>query len=70
MAFETQGQIFKKQLEKMGATVRYSNRDHNLVVNEKYEICYTNYYFRKYGEEATIGQGKDKFMKMIRNESQ
>ncbi len=66
MAFGLEKDIFTKQLRKIGATACDSPyRDHYLLVNEKYEVCYTNFYYRLAGSDSTIGQGKQDFLKLI-----
>lgn len=68
MAFGLERDIFKKQLQKLGATVVVNEDTHRLVVNDKYEISYTNFYYRYKGEDDTLGQGKQKFLDLVKSE--
>lgn len=69
MAFEVDRIILTRQLENLGATVTMSsNRSHTILVDNKYEICYTNYWYREAGSHTTLGQGKQQFLKLIERE--
>lgn len=68
MAFGLERDIFSRELEKMGANVIADESTHRLIVNDKYEVSYTNYWYRYKGNKSTIGQGKQEFLQMIRNE--
>lgn len=68
MAFGLQGDIFTKQLNKLGANVVVDESTHRLIVNYKYEISYTNSYYRYLHSDKTIGQGKQAFLELIKKE--
>ena len=67
MAFGLQAKILRSELEKLGAKVSECEK-HRLKVNDKYEISYTNFYYRYLGEDNTIGHGKQEFLKLIEKE--
>lgn len=70
MAFGLEKDILTTKLRGVGATVCDSpSRDHYLLVNNKYEICYTNFYYRLAGSDSTLGQGKQDFLNIIENET-
>lgn len=68
MAFGLDKKILTEQLENLGASVVVDEGKHRLIVNDKYEICYTNNWYRYKGSNKTIGQGKQEFMDLIKNE--
>ncbi|MBQ3512537.1 MAG: hypothetical protein IJA32_01885 [Lachnospiraceae bacterium] len=68
MAFGLERDIFKRQLEKLGANVVSNEETHRLIVNDKYEISYTNFWYRYKGADTTIAQGKQQFLKLIEEE--
>lgn len=68
MAFGLERDIFTKQLEKLGADVVANDSTHRLIVNDKYEISYTNFWYRYKGSDSTIGQGKQRFLDLIKEE--
>ena len=67
-AFETERDRLKKELEKLGATVVANDTAHRLIVNDKYEIGYTNFWYRFKGSHETIGLGRQKFLRLIASE--
>lgn len=69
MAFGLNKSITENQLKKYGATVEDSPyRSNNLLVNGKYEFCYTNSCFRFAGNDKILGRGKQEFLKLIQKE--
>lgn len=69
MAFESEAIRLARDLIKMGATVEDSPNFRNyLLVNNKYDICYTNFYYRLAEDSKTLGQGRSEFLKLIQNE--
>ena len=69
MAFGLEKKIMVDSLKKIGATVKDSDEHgHSLLVNDKYVICYTNNCCFRKGEEKSFMQGKQQFIKLLKEE--
>ncbi len=67
MLFDKQKSFLRERLREIGADVTES-RENYLCVDDKYEICYTNLWYRKKGEKSSLGQGAMGFIKIIEQE--
>lgn len=68
MAFEDHKYELIEELIAMGAHVEEKGQNSRLVVNHKYEICYTNYWYWSLGQATTLGCGHQSFLRLIRQE--
>lgn len=57
------------ELKGIGAEVQIDERRKRLIVNNEYEISYTNFYYFEKGSNKSISRGRRDFVEYVKDKS-